>query len=81
MPDADAKASWKKAPEMLITSVKAADVPDGGVKAVLERKLLQLIPVSKFMCSTHQAVFPSKIASGCNSRCAGPTVPVTCSGP
>ena len=34
VPDADAKAIWKKAPEILIASVKAADVPDGGVKAV-----------------------------------------------
>lgn len=37
VPDADAKAIWKTAPEMLIASVKAADVPDGGVKAVLEK--------------------------------------------
>ena len=46
MPDADAKASWKKAPEMMITSVKAADVPDGDVKAVWE-KATSIIPVSK----------------------------------
>ena len=28
VPDADAKAIWKKAPEILIASVKAANVPD-----------------------------------------------------